>query len=34
MYLQRRGGGETTLSARALLEALLAIEDEQGRDRP
>jgi 2-amino-4-hydroxy-6-hydroxymethyldihydropteridine diphosphokinase len=26
--------GETTMSAHALLEALLAIEDQQGRDRP
>ena len=34
MYLNAAAVGETTLSARALLEALQAIEDEQGRDRP
>jgi len=34
MYLNAAAVGETTMSARALLEALLAIEDEQGRDRP
>jgi 2-amino-4-hydroxy-6-hydroxymethyldihydropteridine diphosphokinase len=34
MFLNAAAVGETTMSARALLEALLAIEDEQGRDRP
>jgi 2-amino-4-hydroxy-6-hydroxymethyldihydropteridine diphosphokinase len=34
MYLNAAAVGETTLTARALLEALMAIEDEQGRDRP
>jgi len=34
MYLNAAAVGETTMSARALLEALQAIEDEQGRDRP
>jgi 2-amino-4-hydroxy-6-hydroxymethyldihydropteridine diphosphokinase len=34
MFLNAAAVGETTLSARALLERLLAIEDEQGRDRP
>jgi 2-amino-4-hydroxy-6-hydroxymethyldihydropteridine diphosphokinase len=34
MFLNAAAVGQTTLSARALLEALLAIEDEQGRDRP
>ena len=34
MFLNAAVVGETTLSARALLERLFAIEDEQGRDRP
>jgi 2-amino-4-hydroxy-6-hydroxymethyldihydropteridine diphosphokinase len=34
MFLNAAAVGETTMSARGLLEALLAIEDEQGRDRP
>jgi 2-amino-4-hydroxy-6-hydroxymethyldihydropteridine diphosphokinase len=34
MFLNGAAVGQTTLSARALLDALLAIEDEQGRDRP
>jgi 2-amino-4-hydroxy-6-hydroxymethyldihydropteridine diphosphokinase len=34
MFLNAAAVGQTSLSARALLEALLAIEDEQGRDRP
>ena len=34
MFLNAAAVGETTMSAHALLEALLAIEDEQGRDRP
>jgi 2-amino-4-hydroxy-6-hydroxymethyldihydropteridine diphosphokinase len=34
MFLNAVAVGETTLSPRALLERLFAIEDEQGRDRP
>ena len=34
MFLNAAAVGQTTLSARALLERLFAIEDEQGRDRP
>ncbi len=34
MYLNAAAVGETTLSARALLDALLAIEQERGRERP
>ncbi len=34
MFLNAAAVGETTMSARALLEALMVIEDEQGRDRP
>ena len=34
MFLNAAAVGQTTISARALLHALLAIEDEQGRDRP
>ena len=34
MYLNAAVVGETALSARALLDALLAIEQERGRERP
>jgi 2-amino-4-hydroxy-6-hydroxymethyldihydropteridine diphosphokinase len=34
LYLNAAAVGETTLSARELLEALLAIERERGRERP
>ena len=34
MYLNAAATGETRLSARALLDALLAIEQEGGRERP
>ena len=34
LFLNAAAVGETTLSARALLEACLAIEQERGRDRP
>ena len=34
MFLNAAAVGETTLSARALLDALLAIERERGRERP
>lgn len=34
MFLNAAAIGQTALSARALLDALLAIEDAQGRDRP
>ena len=34
MFLNAAVVGETTLSARALLDALLAIERERGRERP
>ncbi len=34
MFLNAAAVGQTTISARALLDALIAIEDEQGRDRP
>ena len=34
MYLNAAAVGETTLTARALLDALLAIEQERGRERP
>src|SRR6185369_13514431 len=34
MFLNAAAAGETTLSARALLDALLAIEEERGRERP
>ena len=34
MYLNAAAVGQTSLSARALLDALHAIENEQGRDRP
>ena len=34
LFLNAAAVGETTLSARALLDALLAIERERGRDRP
>jgi 2-amino-4-hydroxy-6-hydroxymethyldihydropteridine diphosphokinase len=34
LFLNAAAVGETTLSARALLDALLAIEEERGRERP
>ena len=34
MYLNAAAVGQTSLSARALLDALHSIESEQGRDRP
>ncbi len=34
LFLNAAAVGETTLSARALLDALLAIERERGRERP
>ena len=34
LFLNAAAAGETTLSARALLDALLAIEREGGRERP
>jgi 2-amino-4-hydroxy-6-hydroxymethyldihydropteridine diphosphokinase len=34
MFLNAAATGQTTLSARALLDTLLTIEDERGRDRP
>jgi len=34
MFLNAAAAGETTLSARAFLDALLAIEEERGRERP
>ena len=34
MFLNGAAVGETTMSARALLQALLAIEQERGRERP
>ena len=34
MFLNAAAVGETTLTARALLDALLAIEQERGRERP
>jgi 2-amino-4-hydroxy-6-hydroxymethyldihydropteridine diphosphokinase len=34
MYLNAAAVGETTLTARELLDALLAIEQDQGRERP
>ena len=34
MFLNAAAVGETTLSARSLLDALLAIERERGRERP
>ena len=34
MYLNAAAVGDTALTARALLEALLAIEQERGRERP
>jgi 2-amino-4-hydroxy-6-hydroxymethyldihydropteridine diphosphokinase len=34
MFLNAAAVGDTTMPARALLDALLAIEDERGRERP
>jgi 2-amino-4-hydroxy-6-hydroxymethyldihydropteridine diphosphokinase len=34
LYLNAAAVGETTMTARALLDALLAVEDERGRERP
>lgn len=34
LFLNGAAAGETTMSARALLQALLAIEQERGRERP
>jgi len=34
MFLNAAAVGQTTMTARGLLEALLAIEDERGRERP